>query len=290
MDALTGAAPGSAAVLGAGPGAVIAAERIAADGARVTLITRSARLLPREDESVAAAIAGRLASAGVEIHTNASALGWAPSGITRWTAGGAPREVQTDAIFPETDLRAATAALDLPKAGVYANVMGSVVTDEEMRTSRPGIWAAGHAVSPGASLAEHSHEAELAAHNARAGFLDKRKAEPALPPVVIRTSPPAARVGLTEAEARSRFRDAIAAVAQDASGLVKIVGRRRGGRLLGAHLVGPGAPDGALFFDLLLRSEIPIGDVPDRRHFPATGPSDTVYRALRAWVTAAHGE
>ena len=40
-------------------------------------------------------------------------LAWAPSGVTRWTADGAPHDVKTDTLFPETDLRAATAGLDL---------------------------------------------------------------------------------------------------------------------------------------------------------------------------------
>ena len=129
---------------------------------------------------------------------------------------------------------AATGMLELKRAGVHTHVSGRVVVNEEGRTSASHVWAAGHAVLPGGSLAEHAAQAELAAHNLFSGFLGRRRTEPSAAPAVIRTTPPIARVGATETDARARFSDVITATAQDESCLVKIVGRRRGGKLLGA--------------------------------------------------------
>ncbi len=287
ISAFSGTAPASAAILGAGPVAVVAADRLARQGADVTVLTKSTRLVPEDDDSVSDAITGRLRARGVKIHTGATAVTWSPSGVTRWTGDGGPQEIKTEALFAETDLRAALDGLDLKQAGVLAHPSGRIVVNDEMRTSAPRIWAAGQAVSPGGPLAEHAAQAENAANNVFAGVFGKRKLETALPPAIIRTTPPIARVGLTEREARARYADVVTAVTQGESFLVKIIGRRRGGKLLGAHILGSGAPESILFFDVLLRAELPLEDVPDRRHFPMPGGTDAIYRALLAWSASA---
>ncbi|MBV9079808.1 MAG: NAD(P)/FAD-dependent oxidoreductase [Elusimicrobia bacterium] len=300
LTALTSPPPASAVILGGGPVAAVIADRYSRAGGSVTILGRAMRFLPAEDESVADALAGRFRARGIEIHagvvdivTRAQDQGFSVS----WPAGNDVRELKVESVVAATGLRANTDGLDLKSADVYVADDGHVVIDDELRTSNPCISAVGHITSPGCSLAMQDHHAELVAQNFQSPFYARQKLEITEPPRIVRTSPPIARVGASESEARRLFRDVVTAVAPyfdgandaSAAGVIKLVGRRRGGRLLGAHLVGAGAPELVLFFDLLVRSEIPLADVPERRHFPLPGPTDAAYRALTAWVNAAYG-
>jgi pyruvate/2-oxoglutarate dehydrogenase complex dihydrolipoamide dehydrogenase (E3) component len=274
-----GAEVRNAVVLGGGPVAVVVADRLRSAGGQVTIVSRSARLLPKEDVSVSDALAGRLRARGIQINLGVS--DFAP--LCR---GG-------ETIVGATGLSAVIGGLSLEKAGVLLRE-GRVVVNDELRTSNPKIFAAGHAVEPGAPLAVQDHQAEVVSANLTAPFWARRRIEPGETPFSLRTSVPVARVGLTEAQAREKFTDVITAMvpyveaqaAEGEPGMIKVVGRRRHGVLLGAHVVGLGAAELILFFDLLIRSEIPIPDVPDRRHFPLPGPSDAAFRALTAWAAA----
>jgi len=265
-------------------------------GGQVTIAARSPRLLMKEDTAISDALAGRLRARGIALNLGISALAVSPKsgGLhARFCCGVDNVEAQVDAVVAATGLAPATGALGLEKARVLTRE-GRIVVNDEMRTSNPRILAAGHAVDPGASLAVQDAQADIAAANLTAPFWSRRRVESGEGPFCLRGATPMARVGLTEAQAREKFRDVVVSMApyfetqgaEGSPGLIKLVGRRRHGQLLGAHVVGLGAAELILFFDLLVRSEIPISDVPDRRHFPLPGPSDAAYRALTAWSAA----
>lgn len=281
--------PLSAVILGGGPVAAVLADRLQASGGNVTIAARSPRLLPKEDESVSAALSERFRARGIALNMAVAGLSISPRGggyHARFCCGGDNLEAQSDQVVAATGVLPTLEGLGLEKARVLTRD-GRVVTNDMLNTSNPRIFAAGHAVEPGASLAVQDHQAEIVATNLTAPFWALKRVEPGEAPFALRTTPPVARVGLTEAQARAKYRDIVVGSFQDASVMIKLVGRRRRGRLLGAHVVGPGAVELVLFFDLLIRSEISIPDVPERRHFPLPGPSDAAYRALTAWTSAA---
>ena len=286
----------NAVVLGGGPVAVVVAERLRAAGGAVTIAARSPRLLMREDEIISDVLAGHLRARGIAINLGISGLAVSPRDggrHVRFCCGGDNREAQVDVIVAATGVAPALEGLALDKAGVLLHD-GRVVVNDEMQTSNPRIYAAGHSVEPGAALAVQDHQAEIASANLTAPFWARRRMEPGESPFCLRSATPVARVGLTEGQARKKYRDVVVSMApyfephgsEGAPGMIKLVGRRRHARLLGAHVVGLGAAELILFFDLLVRSEIAIPDVPDRRHFPLPGPSDAAFRALTAWAAA----
>ena len=57
----------------------------------------------------------------------------------------------------------ATEGIGLELAGVAVNPAGFIVTDDEMRTTAPGIWAAGDVTGPPLIAPAGSREGEVAA-------------------------------------------------------------------------------------------------------------------------------
>src|SRR3546814_16643880 len=120
-----------------------------------------------------------------------------------------------------------------------------------MRTTRPGIYAAGDVTGRDQFVYMAAYGAKIAAANALNG--DSQVYDNAAMPSVVFTDPQVASVGLTEAMARDRDLEVATSVlplnhlpralaARDTRGLIKLVAERATKKLLGAHIL---APEGA---------------------------------------------
>jgi pyruvate/2-oxoglutarate dehydrogenase complex dihydrolipoamide dehydrogenase (E3) component len=266
LDVFANPTPRSAVVAGAGPVGVCIARRLAAAGCRVTLRASGSRLLPHEDAEIAAAVADALKKMDVAIQLQAGS-----SGVD-------------DAILA-TGLQPASDGMDLGKAGVYVDDSGRVVMNDEMRTSNGRVFAAGAVTGPPFHLAFQKFQAEAVAENLFAPFFARQKFFPEPFPRLIPFDPPIASIGLAEHEAVASFKDARSVKVAWEDGLIKLVGRRRGGELLGAHLFMRGAAEAALFFDLVLRAGLSLSEVADAHHFPSPSAADRVHASIEAWLT-----
>lgn len=123
--------------------------------------------------------------------------------------------------------------------------------DERMRTTRPGIYAAGDVTGRDLFVYMATYGAKLAAKNALNG--DSLRYDNSAMPAIVFTDPQVATVGLTEVAARAAGHavrvstiglDQVprALAARDTRGLIKLVADAGSGRLLGAHIL---APEGA---------------------------------------------
>jgi dihydrolipoamide dehydrogenase len=130
---------------------------------------------------------------------------------------------------------------------------GFMPVDPFCRTSADGVWAVGDLLPPPALALAHAGFAE--------GFLvaDAIAGVEAVPidytqvPRVTYTSPEVASIGLTEAQARERFGDAVSTsyslrgnakgIIHDSDGFVKVVSGGPEGAVLGVHVIGPHATD-----------------------------------------------
>jgi pyruvate/2-oxoglutarate dehydrogenase complex dihydrolipoamide dehydrogenase (E3) component len=121
-----------------------------------------------------------------------------------------------------------------------------------MRTTRPGIYAAGDVTSQDQFVYMAAYGARIAAENALNG--DRSRYDASAMPAVIFTDPQVASVGLTEGAVRQQGFQVKTAVlpldhvpralaARDTRGLIKLVAETRSGRLLGAHILAPEAAD-----------------------------------------------
>jgi dihydrolipoamide dehydrogenase len=142
--------------------------------------------------------------------------------------------------------------LGLDEAGVRLAEAGLVEVDGAMRTSAEGVYAIGDLV-PGPALAHKASDEGVIAVEDAAG-LSTQAIEYIDIPRATFCSPNVGSFGLTEAQARDQGYDVVVGKVQygavgagtvygDRTGLVKLVGERRYGELLGGHIVGSRATE-----------------------------------------------
>ncbi len=143
--------------------------------------------------------------------------------------------------------------LNLGAAGVQSGRRGIKVSPF-MRTSNPNIFAAGDCADSGLNLTPVSaNEGRIAAKNLLAGRDEREVNYPPIPSVVF-TLPQVATVGLSEEDAREKgLKFDVNFVKTDkwyssmrvgaTRTAYKVIVEQATGRILGAHLIGPGAEE-----------------------------------------------
>jgi len=131
--------PQRLAVVGAGPIGLEFASMFAGFGAEVTVLNRRPRLLPAEDEEVAAEVQSVLEGDGITVLHEADLRGvedGAEEALLRLEVAGRSRELAVDAVLLATGRRPATDDLGLEAAGIDVDERGAIVVDEHQRPRR----------------------------------------------------------------------------------------------------------------------------------------------------------
>jgi mercuric reductase len=229
------------------------AQIFARFGVEVTVLGRNPRLLPLEEPELVDILRELLVQEGVRIETGVTLECISATGGRKRIAAdrdGARFEVETDEILVAAGRTPQVDDLGLETAGVVYDATG-IVTDAALRTSAPGVWAAGDCVAGTprfTSLADH--QGRVAAHNALSRMPVRDAVETVVPTVVF-TDPELGRVGLTEAAARQAghavraetvpIRDlARAVITGETPGGVKLIADAATGRLLGGSVLAAG--------------------------------------------------
>ena len=291
--------PASLLVLGAGAVGLELAQVFGRFGSRVTIVEAASRIAGRADADAAAALHAALEAEGIEIVTDtfvtrvSSRDGARGIAATLSPRDGAPeRIVEADVLLIASGRRPNVEGLELDRVGVETTRAG-IAVDERMRTSTPGIWAAGD-VAAGIQLTP------VAAYQAQVAVADmfggSRTTDYSLVPTSIFTDPELASVGLTEDEARDRGFDVDTAtyaghdilrpyytLPRDAVafGLVKLVYERGSRRVLGLHAVVRGGGEIVQGWALALAGGVTIDDIASGHYaFPTVG--EAVHYAAEA--------
>lgn len=245
--------PQSMIVLGTGYVGLELGQMFARFGTRVTLLQRSERIAKAEDPEVSEALRSYLEAEGLDIRTGVQVLAVERDdggSVLRARQAGRPIELRAARLLVATGRRANTAGMGLDAAGVELDDQGFVRVDRTLRTTNPDVYAAGDVTAGLAFVYVAAAAGRRAAENALTG--EGRGLDLRAVPRVTFTDPRVAAVGLTEAEARAAGHDIEttrlqlkhvprAAASRDARGLVKIVAEAESGRILGVHVLGPGA-------------------------------------------------
>ena len=259
--------PRSLIVVGGGYIGCELAQMFARVGVAVTLVTRR-RLLPEAEPEVAQALTGYLFDEGLAIETGLRYRGIASSddGIRlAIEREGRERTLEAERILYATGRRPNTRDLGCAAAGIECEPGGAIRIDRHMRTSRPGVYAAGDVTGRDQFVYMAAHGGRVAALNALEG--DRHAYDNRAMPWVVFTDPQVAGVGLGEAAARAAgFEpkvsvlplDAVprALAARDTRGLIKLVADRATDRLLGATILAPEGADSIETAALAIRMDM----------------------------------
>jgi dihydrolipoamide dehydrogenase len=180
--------------------------------------------------------------------------------------------------------------LGLEVAGVELDASGLIKVDGALRTSVPRIYAIGDLV-PGPALAHKASDEGVIAIEDAAG-METHPIEYVDIPRATFCTPNVASFGLTEAQAREQGYDVVVGKLQygavgagtiygDRTGVVKIVGEKRYGELLGGHIAGSKATD---LIQELVNTRALEGGYPEVARFIHGHPtmSEAVMEAARA--------
>ena len=230
--------PGTMAVVGAGASGTEIASAYQRLGSQVTLYEAADRVLPTEDADISKVAARGFDRQGIDLRTS-----------TFFDPADAD---QFDWVVIATGRRPDTAALGLDAAGVELTDSGLIKVDGAMRTSMANVYAIGDLV-PGPALAHKASDEGIIAVEDAVGRTNHPISYPDIPRATFCT-PNIGSFGLTEAQAREQGYDVVVGKVQygavgagtvygDRSGLIKIVGDRRYGEMLGGHIVGTRATE-----------------------------------------------
>jgi dihydrolipoamide dehydrogenase len=286
---LTSEQPKRLAVIGAGASGTEVASAFGRLGTEVTLIEALDQILPLEDKDAARACAREIAKQNVKIVTGANVESAEDTGdAVKMVIDG--EEQEFDLLCIAAGRAADTEGLALDEAGVKTDERGLVDVDGALRTSKEGVYAIGDLVQ-GPALAHKASDEGIVAVEDAAGMPTHPIDYPYVPRVTF-CSPQVASFGLTEAQAKEAGHDvaigkipmgAVGAptVYGDRTGLVKIVGDKRYGEILGAHIVSAKAAE--LIEELVVARDLE-GGYPElaRSIHPHPAFAEAILEAARA--------
>ena len=277
--------PRSLVIIGGGVIALELGQMFQRLGTDVTILEHGPKILPAFEPEASRAIYEALTEEGVRIHLNAAICSVAERdgmAVVESEIAGSRKEFSGERLLLAVGTAPATRDIGLEKAGVELDAKGFVKVDNAMRTSAPGIWAAGD-VTGGMMIATvGAREGITAVENMFNTGCDCRM-DYLTAPMAIFTDPEVAMVGHTEESAVQAGYDVVtstlpvraipkALVTGHTAGVIKMVADRNTGRLLGIHLASHRGADLINEAALALRLHATIDDLANTLHvYPSMG-------------------
>ncbi len=270
-------------------------------GSKVTVVEMMDQLVPGVDAEVAKGLERILKRRKFDLHLGARAkeAKVSPTGVkVTFEVKGAEQTLDADVVLVSVGRRPNTKGLGLEKVGVKVDERGFVPTDLQKRSNVPSIFAIGD-ITHGPMLAHKaSKEGIVAAETISASLKGEKNgaaADFATIPGVIFTDPEIATAGLTEAAAKAAGFDVKvgtfnvgglgrALASGETDGFYKVIGDKKSDRLLGVHILGPGASDLITEAVLALEMGATVEDLAMTVH-----PHPTLSEGLMEAAEALHG-
>ncbi len=257
-------------VVGGGPIGIELAQAYRMLGSHVTVI-EAAAILGREDEEAARVVIDHMTKSGVLFHPGARV-----ERVERSVQGVAVylgKDGETD-IIKGSHLLIATGrkpnvkTLSLERAGVKFDDKG-IKVNSHLVTSNAKIYAIGDVIGGPQFTHLANYHAGIVIRNAL--FRLRPKASTANIPRVTFTDPELAQIGLTEAEARKKYRririmrfpyadNDRAQAERETEGFIKAI-TKKDGTILGCTIVGAEAGEMVQLWAMAMQKEMKIGDL-----------------------------
>jgi dihydrolipoamide dehydrogenase len=243
--------PKRLAVVGAGASGAEVASAYGRLGTEVLLFEALDRVLPTEDADISKAAGRQLAKQNMTIHTG-TLVENVESGEDKVTFTFGDQQAEADYLVIAAGRGPDVEGLGLEEAGVKLDDRGLIEVDGALRTSAKGVYAIGDLVLGPALAHKASDEGVIAVEDA-AGMQTHPIEYIDIPRATFCT-PAVGSFGLTEEQAREQGIDVVigkvnygavgaGTVYGDRTGVIKIIGDKKYGELVGGHIVGAKATE-----------------------------------------------
>ncbi len=241
--------PKSVVVVGGGVIGLEMASYFNSVGAEVTVVEMLNKIAGPTEGEISSILEKNYAKKGVKFVLGAKVAavnGKAGAGTVEYEKDGKVEKIDCDLVLVSTGRRARTKGIGLEEIGVQLN-RGAIVTDDQCKTSVPGIWAAGD-VNGKVMLAHTAYREGEVAVSDMMGIKDRVDYRSI--PSVIYTNPEVGTVGETLESAKAagfdaaevnlslRYSGRYIAENEGGDGIVKVVYSKDHKQILGVHMIG----------------------------------------------------
>jgi dihydrolipoamide dehydrogenase len=261
--------PGRIAIIGSQPWDVELVQYFHALGSEVTLIESAGRVLPEADREISQRLGKLLHDAGIAIKRRAGVEAIRPGadGTLAVVLAEGKGQVVADKVLAARRWPNST-GLGLRELGVQME-QGGVVVNECMETSLPHLYAVGDVTA--GPMWSHKANAEgiIAGENAMG---QASKMNYLVLPHCLYTWPEVAWAGLTEEQAEAQHLEVnigqvplainpYAMLLDETSGAIKVIADKKYGKILGVHIMAPGAVDLINAITVAMLAEATVGEL-----------------------------
>ncbi len=254
------------------------AQLFARLGSKVTVIQRSAKILPDEDADLSDYLTDLLKQEGIEVLTGTSinSIKEKEGKISvSLIETGVEKIVEGTHLFVATGRHGNTMNLVPENIGIETFGNGFIKTDESLQTSASGIYAAGDVLGKNMFVYTAAYEGALAAENAVDNLQKPRNYNPL--PWVVFTDPQVAGVGLNEKQAEANgidfetsridLKDIPRAIAaQDMRGFIKLLRNKNTDKLIGARILAPEGSELLMELSVAMKYGVTISELKNMLH------------------------
>jgi len=253
-------------ILGGGVVGMEMASYYRSAGSEVTVIEMLDHIGGPLDEEIAQILLKNYTEKGIDFRLNSKVTEVEEGAVLYQTQGGSYNRAAADKLLCAIGRRPVVSGFGLENLNVYLE-KGAVVTDEQMRTNVPGLYAAGD-VNGKSMLAHTAYREGEVAVNHMLGKQDQMRYQAV--PSVIYTNPEVACVGETETSARAkgfpvaavklsmRYSGRYLAENERGNGICKLVFDKRYRQLLGVHMITNYASEIIYGAALIIEAELPL--------------------------------
>ena len=251
-------------IIGGGIIGLEMAQIYSALGSEITIVEMLDQIIPPADKDIVQPLFLKLKKKyTIYTKTKVTSLTSTPEAVrATFEGGGAPEQVDFDAVLVAVGRRPNTADMGFDKVGLAVNERGFLTVNNRQETNVPGFYGIGDVVGEPMLAHKASHEGKVAAeviagHNVTFS--------PQTIPSVAYTRPEIAWMGLTEKEAKAKGIEfdkgkflwgasGRALSAGASGGVTKALFEKESGRIIGAAICGLGA--GELIHEAVLALEM----------------------------------
>src|SRR5829696_8442393 len=244
--------PKKLAVIGAGASGTEIASAYGRLGAEVLLFEMLDRVLPTEDADVSKIAARSFAKQNIQVHTGVPVEN-VESHDDKVTFTYGDESGEAEYLIIAAGRGPDVEALGLEEAGVKLDDRGLIEVDGAMKTAADKIYAIGDLTKGPALAHKASDEGVIAVEHAAGEEIHPIESYVDIPRATFCT-PNVASFGLTEEQAREQGMDVVVGKVQygavgagtvygDRGGVIKVIGDKKYGELVGGHIVGAKATE-----------------------------------------------